>query len=809
MKKFKDRNVGTKLILKSLAILGVIGAVAFYMVISVTTNAAESSVNDIASALVEKNAMTVQAKLEEPLNETRIIAASMQGFKEIDIENRRNVYNNMLENVLLDNKDILGIWTCWEPNALDGLDKQFINQPGSDASGRFIPYWVCIDGNITLTSRVNYDQEGIGDYYLHVKNSGQETVLNPYEYEIGGQKILVTTLAVPIKDKNDKVVGVAGIDVKLNDLKNIEFDKGGYDSAYSFLASNNGTIVYHPKAEVVGKNAKDLDLSREEEVLAAVKNGNECVADGKDVLTGKQARNYYFPIFVGNTTMPWSIGISLEKDEIMAASAQTLLAISVIFSCIMLLIVITLYTIVKSSITKPIKATANFAKALASGKLYESVSIKSMDEIGQLTSTLDQEVRRAFIDIEKARAISEKQSAYQSGQVEKLVVNLERLSKGELYCDMSVNEPDEDTRELYELFISVNNNMHDSFNAIKGYIGEITYFLGKLAEGDLSEEIVSEYRGDFLILKESINKIIFDINSVFYDITISAEQVASGTRQVSDGSQEISQGATEQASSIEELSAWVKQIAAQTKQNAANAKDANELSSKSKDNAVVGNEKMNEMLKSMKEINESSVNISKIIKVIDDITFQTNILALNAAVEAARAGTHGKGFAVVAEEVRNLAARSADAAKETTFLIEGSLKKMEEGAIIADKTAEALANIVTGAEKAVELVAQIATASSEQATGIMQVNNGIEQLSKVVQINSAVSEESAAASEELSSQAELLKNMVEHFKLKDISHARKTTEMNTIEDAEEDKEASTVKEERLRILLNDKDLGKY
>lgn len=312
----------------------------------------------------------------------------------------------------------------------------------------------------------------------------------------------------------------------------------------------------------------------------------------------------------------------------------------------------------------------------------------------------------------------------------------------------------------------IKDDLNQTIAFLQQYVSEITMTLEEIGRGNLDQKITTKYLGDFLPIKIALNEITGSLSETMSEINLAAGQVEVGAQQISDGGQALAQGTTEQASSIQELTASIEEVAAETKKNALRANEANELALVVRQSAETGNEQMKSMLTAMVEINESSSDISKIIKVIDDIAFQTNILALNAAVEAARAGQHGKGFAVVAEEVRTLAARSAEAAKETTGLIEGSIEKVKAGSKIADDTAESLKDIENRIEKVTNLVANIARASNEQASEIAQITQGIEQVSVVVQTNSATAEESAAASEELSGQAELLKKMVDAFQLK-------------------------------------------
>ncbi len=295
----------------------------------------------------------------------------------------------------------------------------------------------------------------------------------------------------------------------------------------------------------------------------------------------------------------------------------------------------------------------------------------------------------------------------------------------------------------------------------------LVYVAGELelvSQGDLTVSIKAIGEDD--TISNAVIEMVDKLNNMFSEINQATLQVSSGSHQIAEGAQALASGSTEQAASIEELSSSISEVADKTNENATMAGKAAGLSISIKENAQKGTAQMDNMMKAVNEINEASQNIGKVIKVIDDIAFQTNILALNAAVEAARAGEAGKGFAVVADEVRNLAAKSAEAAKDTSGLIANSIEKAELGARIASETSASLSEIVSGINESAEIITNISETSNEQAVSVQQINTGIDQVAQVVQQNSATAEESAAASEELNSQSTLLSELVSQFKLK-------------------------------------------
>jgi methyl-accepting chemotaxis protein len=432
------------------------------------------------------------------------------------------------------------------------------------------------------------------------------------------------------------------------------------------------------------------------------------------------------------------------------------------------------------SITKPLKKGVLMMEELKRGHLSKRLHIKRNDEIGLLADAMNefadhlqknvvynmQQISEGNIHIEPAiiDAGDEIGPALKKivDTLKNLVQEMNMLTNSTVEGMLEVRGNAETFNGAYQEIVS---GVNKTLDALTAPLGEAFAVVEKMANKDLSSRLKGDYKGFYSRIKGDLNAAVENLDKAMQQVAIGADQVASASLQVSTGGQSLSQGSSEQASSLEEVSSSLQEMSSMTKQNTLNAREAKGVAEAARSSADRGVESMNRMSAAINQIKSSSDSTARIVKTIDEIAFQTNLLALNAAVEAARAGDAGKGFAVVAEEVRNLAMRSAEAAKNTAGLIEDAVKNSERGVAINTEVLKNFEDIAGKINKVSQVVAEIAAASEQQDQGISQVNKAVEQLNQVTQHNAANAEESASAAQEMSSQSEEMRSMVASFKL--------------------------------------------
>jgi methyl-accepting chemotaxis protein len=474
------------------------------------------------------------------------------------------------------------------------------------------------------------------------------------------------------------------------------------------------------------------------------------------------------------------VGLAKQTSESNTKLAKDAKLIMLSFIGVGIVLAIGLGLWLASIVGRPLRKITRVCDRLAIGDLDQEVNLLSTkDEIGALAESMTKiissqkelaevanRVAKGDLDlhiIERSEKDVLSQSMQQvlnalTGLVNEAVALTKNAAEGKLDKRGHADKFEGGYRAIVE---GVNNTL----DAVIHPINEALEILERVAARDLMARVKGNYKGDFARIKEVLNKAIQNLDDALAQVSVGSEQVASASGQISGSSQSLSQSSSEQASSLEEVASSLQEMGSMTKQNTSNAKEAQRLSEAARNSTVKGVDSMKRLSSAMDQIKESSDSTAKIVKTIDEIAFQTNLLALNAAVEAARAGDAGKGFAVVAEEVRNLAMRSADAAKNTSGLIEESVRKAEGGVAINQEVLRNLQEINEHAEKVTEVMAEIASASEQQNQGIEQINKAIEQMNQVTQATAAGAEESASAAEELAGQAAEMKSMVQAFRL--------------------------------------------
>ena len=727
MLAFKKLTVAGKMLTAGGAVTGVLLLCAAFAVSHNTRTVARGLSHDYAQALSDGAVANVSGKIGEASSTARSMAEMIGKAHESGVRDRTTVMA-MMKPAATATPLVLGSWFIAAPGAFDGRDAALAGRVdlGSNAAGNFLPYWVN-DGGVITMQPLNAGNDYEQPYFTLPFNSGKPAIVEPYAYDVGGKSVLMTSVAYPVVS-GGKVIGVAGLDLALDDLSTLLGEMKPLGSGQVMLLSSSGAWVSHPNAAL---RTKPYAEDQAEAVRAVLSRNEATLLSGMRSLTGERIERRVSPAPLPGLNATWGLVTDIPTKAINGPSDRLAVAMMIGGLVILALVLASLFFVTDKVVRQPLARLTASVKALNAGRYEEPVrGTESADEVGGIARALEG-FRHQLADTERLRAEQEQS---------RIAAEAERRRND------AVRRAAEEEQRL-----------------VVASVGE---GLSQLSDGNLTYRLEAAFPEDYRKLRDDFNLAMGRLEETMTVIISSAAGIRSTTTEISQASDDLSRRTEQQAASLEETAAALEEVTTTIRHASDGADRARDIVETTRQNARRSGDVVDQTVTAMREIESSAQQIAQITGVIDEIAFQTNLLALNAGVEAARAGDAGRGFAVVASEVRALAQRSAEAAKEIKALIGSSTERVNQGVRLVDDTGQALTRIIDEVAQISGLVADIAASAREQATGLGEINVAVNQMDQMTQQNAAMVEESTAASHSLAQETTSLADLMGRFRIR-------------------------------------------
>ncbi|MBB3656035.1 methyl-accepting chemotaxis protein [Rhizobium sp. BK650] len=723
---FRMKSLAAKLIVITGAAIALVLVVSNLFLIDQTRNRVQTLTLDQANSEAKSIANEIAANVGELASAARTMSGVVGRGHEGHILDRKGIISILKAN-LEQNAFAFGSWFCEQLGAFDGKTTEIANNndEGTNKAGAFTPYWSKNrTGDIQFST---FDNDYTAEWWKLAADSGKGAITAPYLAEGTDVPTLLTSIAYPVMS-GGKMIGVEGVDISLKSLTDKVQALRPFGSGRVTLIAQNGNWIVAPTPDLMSKpygdnpGSTDVKAALSSMKVGLVKNLSFDSLDPFDRVV--------YPFAVPGLNANWVVLVDVPHTA-MNAPVQDQTFMMIINGIIVLgAVLLALYFAVRSLVQRPLAGLVSSVKALSDGKYDEAVAGQNRaDEIGSVAKALEG-FRFALADTRRLEAEADNQ---------RLAAETER-GRSESERQQSVN--------LQRHIVSI-----------------VGAGLSELSQGNLGHRIIEEFPGEYGKLKQDFNAALASLEETINTMNLSVVNIGSGTGEISNSASDLAKRTEQQAASLEETAAALNELTAQVNSSAENARTAADNVNLACEDAEKSGEVVQKAIASMHGIEQSSTEVSRIIGVIDEIAFQTNLLALNAGVEAARAGEAGKGFAVVAQEVRELAQRSANAAKEIKTLINTSAVQVKEGVDLVGRAGETLHKIAEQVMGINGLIRQISASASEQAVGLKEINQAVNQMDQVTQQNAAMVEETTAASVTLNDEAQTLKTLVSRFRV--------------------------------------------